>query len=98
MGIGHYIAALLVIAALNWGARRFCSPPANKLAFFATAGAPIVLTAGLMTFLAIRDGLATFRDPHLSTLLMVAGAATILTSAAALLGQMLSRFSSKRQL
>jgi hypothetical protein len=95
MGLEHYVAALLAIAALNWGGSRFASRQANKLAFLATAGMPIVLWIGLMGFLLARDGVSAFQGRYFSIMLMMVGGFTVLTAASALIGQALGRFSSK---
>ena len=91
MGIGYYVALLLVVAVMNWTGRRYGSRAANKLIFVATAGSPIILSVGLMAVLLVRDGASIFADPYLPTLLLVVGACTILTCLAALIGQVLGR-------
>lgn len=91
MQIEHYLAALVLVAILNWTGRRFASRQANRLMFLATAAAPIVLWVGLIIFLLVRDGTSTFADPNFSLLLTVAAVATAVTSAVALLGQTLGR-------
>ena len=97
MELKHYIAALLVIGALNWGAARFALPQARKLVFLASAAMPLVLWIGLMAFLLVRDGASTFQGRYFSIVLMVAGGCTVLTTAAALLGQVLGRPRSRSQ-
>ena len=91
MDMRHYAAALLVVGVLNWVGSRLASRQANKLLFLATAGMPIVLSAGLIGFLLFRDGAATFRGEYFSVLLIMVVGATVLTAAAALIGQALGR-------
>jgi hypothetical protein len=95
MEMSHYVAALLLIGALNFGSRRFGPPGANKPVFLATAGMPIFLWIGLMAFLLFRDGVSTLHDRYFSLLLMLVGGATMATAATALLGQALGRPRSK---
>jgi hypothetical protein len=83
-----YIIALLIIVAANYAAVRYGSALTKRITLVVSATLPIILGVGVTLWFVYGYGLsATLHDPHFSIFWLIAGGATLATTATALLGQ-----------